>query len=51
MQSKNILNKSEEREQLKSINSNNKLKNLKSNYFIQKFFEHISKRKLLKIIK
>ena len=31
MQSKNILNKSEERVQLKSINSNNKLKNLKSN--------------------
>jgi len=51
MESKDILNKVEEQRQLTTINSNNQLNNLKSDYFIRKFFEYISKRRALKTIK
>ena len=40
-----------DQEKSKLINSNNKLNNLKSDYFIQKFFDYINKRKSLEIIK
>ena len=51
MESKDTPNKAEEQEQSKFIDSNNKLRNLKSNYFIQKFFGYISKRKSLETIR
>jgi len=51
MDSKDITSKVEEQSQSKTINSNNKLNNLKSDYFIRKFFEYISKKRSLKTIK
>ena len=35
----------------KLINSNNQLKNVKSHYIIQKFFEYMTERKLLETIR
>ena len=40
-----------EQEESKLIDSNNKLRNLKSDYFIQKFFGYMSKRKSLETIR
>ena len=51
MEQKDKSSKIKHQEQSKLINSNNKLKNLKSDYFIRKFFYYIHKRKLLEIIK
>jgi len=51
MEHKDASSKIKDQEILKLINSNNKLKNLKSDYFIQKFFGYIYKRKSLEIIK
>ena len=51
MEPKDISNKIKNQEQSKLINSNNKLRNTKSDYFIQKFFDYIHKRKSLEIIK
>ena len=51
MESKDTPNKAEEQRQSKIIDSKNKLRNLKSYYFIQKFFEYISERKSLEIIR
>ena len=50
MESKDTQRQINKQEQSKLINSNNKLKNLKSDYFIQKFFGYIFERKALKII-
>ena len=50
MKSKDTQRLINKQEQSKLINSNNKLKNLKSDYFIQKFFGYIFERKALKII-
>ena len=43
--------KEQEQEQSKLINTDNKLKNLKSDYFIRKIFDYISKRKSLETIR
>jgi len=48
MKSKTKMNKS--KEQQKSNNPNNKLKNLKSNFFIVKFFDYIPRKKSLETI-
>ena len=44
MDHKDIQNKTKDQVQSKSINSNNLLKNIKSEYFIWKFFDYIHKR-------
>ena len=51
MEPKGTPSKVEEQGQPKLIFSNNKLRNLKSDYFIQKFFEYIPERKSLETIK
>ena len=51
MELKDISNKIKEKTQSKSISSNNILKNILSDYFIQKCFDYIHKRKSLEIIK
>ena len=51
MESKDTTSKVEEQEQAKTINSNNMLNNLKSDYFIRKLFEYMSKKKSLETIK
>ena len=51
MESKDTPTKEKEQEQSKLINSDNILKNLKSDYFIQKFFDYIQKRRKLKTIR
>ena len=51
MESKDTPTKEKEQEQSKLINSDNILKNLKSDYFIQKFFDYIQKRRILKTIR
>ena len=51
MESKDTPNKAEEQAQSKLIASNNKLRNLKSDYFIIKFFEYIPERKSLETIR
>jgi len=53
MESKDTTSKVEEQEQeqAKTINSNNIFNYLKSDYFIRKLFEYISKRKSLETIK
>ena len=43
--------KEQEQEQSKLINTDNKLKKLKSDYFIRKIFDYISKRKSLETIR
>ena len=51
MEYKNIASKIKEQEESKFINSNAQIKNLKSDYFIRKLFDHLHKRKSLDIIK
>ena len=51
MESKDSPTKEKEKEHSKLINSDNMLKNLKSDYFIQKFFDYIQKRRTLKTIR
>ena len=51
MEPKDKPSKEEEQGQLKLISSRNKLRDLKSDYFIQKFFGYISERKLLETIR
>ena len=51
MESKDTTRKVEEQGQAKTINSNNILNNLKSDYFIRILFEYMSKGKSLKTIK
>ena len=51
MEPKDTISKVEEQGKSKLINSNNQLKNLKSDYFIQKFFEFMSERKSLETIR
>ena len=51
MESKDTPSKIEEQGQSKLIVANNLLRNLKSDYFIQKFFGYMSKRKSLETIR
>ena len=51
MEPKDTPSKTEEQGQSKLIASNNQLKNVKSDYFIQKFFGYMSKRKSLETIR
>ena len=51
MESKNITSKVEEQGQSKLIDLNNQLRNLKSDYFIQKFFRYMSERRSLETIR
>ena len=51
MEPKDIPSKVEEQGQSKLIVSNNKLRNLKSDYFIQKFFGYMHERKSLETIR
>ena len=51
MEPKDIPSKVEEQGQSKLIVVNNKLRKLKSDYFIQKFFGYMTERKSLEIIK
>ena len=51
MESKDTTSKVEEQGQSKLIVSNNKLRKLKSDYFIQKFFGYMLKRKLLETVR
>ena len=51
MESKDTPTKEKEQEQSKLINTDNILHNLKSDYFIQKFFDYIQKRRTLKTIR
>ena len=41
-------NTNNEKKHLKSINSSNKLINIKSNFILKQFFGHITKKKLIK---
>ena len=51
MESKDTTSKIKEQRQSKLTDSNNKLKNLKNDYFIEKLFEFIPRRRSLKTIK
>ena len=51
MEPKDTPSKVEEQGQSKLIDSNNQLKKLKSDYFIQKFFGYIPERKSLETIR
>ena len=51
MEPKDTPTKEKEKEKSKLINSDNILQNLKSDYFIQKFFDYIHKRRALKTIR
>ena len=51
MEPKDKTSKVEEQGQSKLIAANNKLRKLKSDYFIQKFFGYMSKRKSLETIR
>ena len=51
MESKDAPSKVEEQGQSKLIDSNNQLRNLKRDYFIQKFFGYMPERKSLETIK
>ena len=51
MESKNTPSKVEEQGQSKLIISNNKLRKVKSDYFIQKFFGYMTERKSLETIR
>ena len=51
MEPKDTTSKVEEQGQSKLIAANNQLKNVKSDYFIRKFFGYISKRKSLETIR
>ena len=49
MKSKHVLNKGKEKYKL--VNSKNKLKKLKSDFFLRKFFEYVPNKKSLEIMK
>ena len=51
MQSKDTTSKKKQKGQSKLIVSNNQFRKLKSDYFIQKFFEYIPERKSLETIR
>ena len=51
MEPKDIPSKVEEQGQSKLIVANNQLKNVKSDYFIQKFFGYMPKRKSLETVR
>ena len=51
MEPKDTTSKVEEQGQSKLIAANNQLKNVKSDYFIQKFFEYMPKRKSLETVR
>ena len=51
MKPKDTSSKVEEQRQSKLIVSNNQLRKLKSDYFIQKYFEYMPERKSLEIIR
>ena len=51
MESKDTPNKIKDQEQSKPTCPNYQLNNIKSDYFIQKFFDYLHKRKSLEIIK
>ena len=51
MELKDTPNRVEEQRQSKLTDSNNKLRNLKSDYFIRKFFGCVTERKSLEIIR
>ena len=51
MEQKDTTRKIEEQRQSKLIDSNNKLKKVKSDYFIQKFFWYVTERKPLEKIR
>ena len=51
MESKDTTSKVEEQGQSELIDSNNKLRNLKSVYFIQKFFGYMTERKSFETIR
>ena len=51
MEPKDTISKVEEQGQSKLIAANNQLRNLKSDYFIQKFYGYMSERKSLETIK
>ena len=51
MEPKDTPSKVEEKGQSKLIVANNQLRNLKSDYFIQKFFGYMLERKSLEIIR
>ena len=51
MEPKDTPNKVEEQGQSKLIDLNNQLRNLKSDYFIQKFFGYMTERKSLETIR
>ena len=51
MEPKDTTSKVEEQGQSKLIAANNQLRNLKSDYFIQKFFGYMSERKYLEAIR
>ena len=51
MEPKDIPSKEEEQGQSKLIDSNNQLRKLKSDYFIQKFFEYMTEKKTLETIR
>ena len=51
MESKDTTSKVEKQGQSKLIVSNNQLKNVKSDYFIQKFFGYMTERKSLETIR
>ena len=51
MEPKDTTSKVEEQGQSKLIISNNQLKNVKSDYFIQKFFGYMTERKSLETIR
>ena len=51
MEPNDTTSKVEEQGQSKLVDSNNLLKNVKSHYFIQKFFEYIPERKSLETIR
>ena len=51
MEPKDTTSKVEEQGQSKLIASNNQLRNLKSDYFIQKFFGYMTERKSLETIR
>ena len=51
MEPKDTTSKVEEQGQSKLIAANNQLKNVKSDYFIQKFFEYMPERKSLETIR
>ena len=51
MESKDTPNKEKEQEQSKLINSDNILKNIKSNFILKKIFDYIHKRRALKTIR